>query len=112
MNYPPLPNFKKLFGIFGKVKVSQLEEMKNNLEDFTMTAVTSFPIPPTELLKFVEYPFTVSAIYGHGYSVPYIKIFWDFQNLMLKVLSFFFFLPLFFFLFINSCPAKTSFSWL
>ena len=40
--------------------------MKSKLEAFVMSAVTSFPVPPTELLKFVEYPFTVSMGRGGG----------------------------------------------
>lgn len=65
MRHPELPSYKKLFGfgfgLFGSTKPSQIEEMKRNLESFAMSAVTSFPVPPTELLKFVEYPFTVSS---------------------------------------------------
>lgn len=63
MNYPLLPTYKRLFGFgfFGSVTQNQVEEMKSKLEAFVMNAVTSFPVPPTELLKFVEYPFTVSV---------------------------------------------------
>ena len=62
MDHPPLPGFKRLFGfgLFGSTKPSQIEEMRKNLEGFIMGAVTSWTVPPTELLKFVEYPFTVS----------------------------------------------------
>lgn len=49
------------FSFFGSTKPDQAEEMRKKLEAFSMSAVTSFPVPPTELLKFVEYPFTVSC---------------------------------------------------
>ena len=78
MRHPELPSYKKLFGfgfgLFGSTKPSQVEEMKRTLESFAMSAVTSFPVPPTELLKFVEYPFTVSKssadsfCYGHAFK--------------------------------------------
>jgi hypothetical protein len=62
MDYPPLPSYRKMFGFsfFGSTKPSQAEEMRKHLEGFAMSAVTSFEVSPTELLKFVEYPFTVS----------------------------------------------------
>lgn len=63
MDHPLLPSYKRFFGfsLFGStIKLSELTEMKTLLEAFVMSAVSSFSIPPTELLKFVEYPFTVS----------------------------------------------------
>lgn len=63
MDHPPLPRYKMfVFGFFGSFRASEAEEMKGRLEAFVMSAVTSFPVPPTELLKFVEYPFTVRAV--------------------------------------------------
>ena len=34
--------------------------MQRKLEEMLMTVVQKFEVPPMELLKFVEYPFTVS----------------------------------------------------
>ena len=40
--------------------------MQHKLEEMLMTVVQKFEVPPMELLKFVEYPFTVS-IHVHVY---------------------------------------------
>ena len=71
MDHPPLPSYRKMFGFgfFGSARPNQVEEMKSKLEALAMAAVTSFPIPPTELLKFVEYPFTVSICTCGWYNV-------------------------------------------
>ena len=37
-----------------------MEELQGKLEELLMTIVQRFDVPPMELLKFVEYPFTVS----------------------------------------------------
>ncbi len=50
--------------------MNQVAEMRDKLEAFSMSAVTSFPVPPTELLKFVEYPFTVSYFEEVWVCVP------------------------------------------
>ena len=39
--------------------------MQGKLEEMLMTVVQKFEVPPMELLKFVEYPFTVSDLYAH-----------------------------------------------
>ena len=50
-----------LFARFSRPKKSQMEEMQGKLEELLMTIVHKFDVPPMELLKFVEYPFTVST---------------------------------------------------
>ena len=52
---------RSLFSRFGRPKKGQMEEMQAKLEELLMTIVQKFEVPPMELLKFVEYPFTVSS---------------------------------------------------
>ncbi len=75
MDHPTLPGYRKLFGfsLFMGVKENQAAEMKEKLEAFLIKTITHFPVPPTELLMFIEYPFTVS---GRGSAMPgyvYVK---------------------------------------
>jgi len=41
------------------VKENQAAEMRDKLEAFLIKSIKCFPVPPTELLNFVEYPYTV-----------------------------------------------------
>ena len=50
-----------LLSRFSRPKKGDLEEMQGKLEEMLMTVVQKFEVPPMELLKFVEYPFTVSS---------------------------------------------------
>lgn len=50
-----------LLSRFSRPKKGYLEEMQRKLEEMLMTVVQKFEVPPMELLKFVEYPFTVST---------------------------------------------------
>ena len=51
-----------LLSRFSRPKKGYLEEMQHKLEGMLMTVVQKFEGPPMELLKFVEYPFTVSGV--------------------------------------------------
>ena len=51
-----------LLSRFSRPKKGNLEEMQGKLEEMLMTIVQKFEVPPMELLKFVEYPFTVSSV--------------------------------------------------
>ena len=53
-----------LLSRFSRPKKAQLEEMQGKLEEMLMTVVQKFEVPPMELLKFVEYPFTVSRLHA------------------------------------------------
>ena len=57
-----------LLSRFSRPKKGYLEEMQRKLEEMLMTVVQKFEVPPMELLKFVEYPFTVSCLYAHTYT--------------------------------------------
>ena len=49
-----------VLGFFSQPKKSELVEMQKTLEHFLMTVVKNCPVAPTELFKFLGYPFSVS----------------------------------------------------
>ena len=53
---------RRLFGYLGPPKREQLVEMQSKFEVMLQTLLQKFQIPPKEMLKFVDYPFTVGDV--------------------------------------------------
>ena len=55
-----MPGKKLLGGYFGTPKKEDIVEMQEKFEKLLRAVLREFPVPPTPLLKFLGYPFTVS----------------------------------------------------